>query len=315
MSKIVVRELAYVRLRSPDLDLAEQFLTDFGLSRSARTANALYMRGTDPAHHIHVTEQGEAKVVGFAFEVASEADLERATLIEGASAVHDIDEPGGGRRVILTEPNGYQIELVHGIQRLPSVPVERTIYNTGVEPRRRAGVLQRLPASPTRIKRIGHCVLASTKWTETTRWFHENLGLVTTDSIYAAEPSNVIATFSRLDQGAEYVDHHVFMCFKGDESGLNHVSFEMNDIDAVFADHHWLMGTGKYEHMWGPGRHYLGSQVFDYWADPWGRIHEHWADSDRVNAAYESRQCSAEEGFVSQWGEHPPEKFLTRVSK
>ena len=35
--------------------------------------------------------------------------------------------------------------------------------------------------------------------------------------------------------------------------------------------------------MWGIGRHLLGSQVYDYWADPWGRVHEHWADTDRLN--------------------------------
>ncbi|MBN3788821.1 catechol 1,2-dioxygenase [Burkholderia sp. Ac-20353] len=315
MSKVVVKELAYVRLRSPDLDLAETFLKDFGLSCSARTASALYMRGTDSAHHIHVTEKGEAKFIGFAFEVANEEDLECAARLAGASTVHEMDEPGGGSRVILTEPNGYQIELVHGIEHLEPIPVEQRIYNTGEEPLRRAGVLQRLPASPTKVKRIGHCVFTSAKWRETTRWFHENLGLLATDDVYAGEPSNVIATFSRLDRGPEYVDHHVFMCFKGEECGFNHVSFEVNDIDAVMADHQHLKELGKYEHMWGVGRHLLGSQVFDYWSDPWGRIHEHWADSDRLNVEYGSKTFSVEEGFVAQWGEHPPERFLRRVSK
>ena len=39
-----------------------------------------------------------------------------------------------------------------------------------------------------------------------------------------------------------------------------------------------------YQHMWGIGRHLIGSQLFDYWADPWGRVHEHWADTDVLNA-------------------------------
>ena len=49
--------------------------------------------------------------------------------------------------------------------------------------------------------------------------------------------------------------------------------------------HDYLKQFGKYEHMWGIGRHVLGSQVYDYWADPWGHVHEHWADSDRLNLA------------------------------
>jgi len=71
---------------------------------------------------------------------------------------------------------------------------------------------------------------------------------------------------------------------------------------------------GKYEHMWGIGRHLLGSQVYDYWADPWGRVHEHWADSDRFNIRNGSNLISAEEGLVSQWGDPPPQKLLERIT-
>ena len=72
---IKVRDIAWIRLRSPDLDEAEQFLTDFGLTRSVRTNDVLYMRGTDPAHHIHITERGPAKVLAVAFHADSLDDL------------------------------------------------------------------------------------------------------------------------------------------------------------------------------------------------------------------------------------------------
>ena len=76
MAVIKVRDLAYGRLRSPDLDAEEEFLTAFGMVRAARTPTALYMRGTDPAHHIHVTEKGDPKFIGFAWAVSSEDELE-----------------------------------------------------------------------------------------------------------------------------------------------------------------------------------------------------------------------------------------------
>src|SRR5262249_50825769 len=104
MPVIKVTDIAWGRLRSPDLDTQEEFLTRFGLITTERTATALYMRGTDPLHHIHVTEKGDPKFVGFAYHAASEDDLHRLAKAPGASAVEEIDEPGGGKRVRLTEP-------------------------------------------------------------------------------------------------------------------------------------------------------------------------------------------------------------------
>ena len=99
MPVIKVTDLAYVRVRLPDLDRAEQFFNDFGLVRADRTANALYMRGTGTAHHVHVAELGEAKFLSLAFLVDREADLHALRQVAGASEIEPIDEPGGGQRV------------------------------------------------------------------------------------------------------------------------------------------------------------------------------------------------------------------------
>src|SRR6266446_2559351 len=64
MPVIKVTDMAYGKLRSPDLDAQEEFLTHFGMVRADRTKHALYMRGTDPAHHLHVTEQGDPGLSG-----------------------------------------------------------------------------------------------------------------------------------------------------------------------------------------------------------------------------------------------------------
>src|SRR5215813_9664758 len=125
MAIIKATDLAYGRLRSPDLDAAEEFLTNFGMVRAERTSHALYMRGTDAPHHIHVTEKGDPGFVGLAYYVPSVDDLKRLAKAPGASAVESIDEPGGGKRVRLTEPNGYQIEVVHGIATLPPISAKR----------------------------------------------------------------------------------------------------------------------------------------------------------------------------------------------
>ena len=79
MALIKVTDLAYGRLRSPDLDVAEEFLTNFGMVRAARTNTALYMRGTDAPHHIHVTEKGDPGFIGIAYYAASLGDLKKVS--------------------------------------------------------------------------------------------------------------------------------------------------------------------------------------------------------------------------------------------
>src|ERR1700704_3932296 len=158
MPVIKVTDMAYGKLRSPDLDAQEEFLTHFGMVRADRTKHALYMRGTDPAHHIHVTEQGDPGFIGIAYYAASEEDLHKVAKVPGASGVENIDEPGGGKRVRLKEPNGYQIEVVWGIERLPEIKAPRQMLNSGYAPHARAGQPMRIPKGASRVKRVGHGV-------------------------------------------------------------------------------------------------------------------------------------------------------------
>lgn len=308
---IKVRDIAFGRLRSPDLDLAEEFLADFGMIRAERTADRLYMRGTDPEPFIHVTHLGEPGFVGLAFDARSEEDLRTIAGAEGASGIENLDEPGGGKRVRLTDPHGYQVEVVWGRERVAPVEVARFPVNTGSDRNVRAGALTRIDAGPSHVKRLGHAVVMTTDLRGGTDWYRDRLGLVPSDEVYVeGDEEKVVATFNRVDAGAEYVDHHTFLCVAGDKIGLNHLAFEVQDIDDVFMGHAHLRGRGRYEHMWGTGRHVLGSQVFDYWLDPWGRVHEHWTDSDRLNDRNAPNLVPAEVGFQSQWGEAVPERFI-----
>jgi len=314
MSVVKVEDLAYIRLQSPDLDQAEEFLTHLGLVRSARTSDRLHMRGTDPSHHLHVTHIGPPKYLGLAFWVDGDDDLKKLAQVEGASGIEHMDEPGGGRRVRLTDPHGYQIESVCGIAELPRLPIRRNVLNWGDEKVRRAGELMRLEAGPSQVKRIAHALLMTPRLREVIKWYQELFGFVCSDEIYAGSKDHVIATFNRCDRGEDFVDHHTFVCIESDKVGLNHVSFEVQNIDDVMLGHEHLRQVGKYEHVWGVGRHLLGSQVYDYWKDPWGRVHERWTDSDVLNCHNPTNYVPAERGLSSQWGDPVPQAFITHAS-
>ncbi|MDX3911724.1 MAG: VOC family protein [Sphingobium sp.] len=310
--KVKVPELAFIRLRSPDLDEAEAFLTDFGLAKVARTPTALYMRGTDGGHHLHVTELGEPKVVGFGYMARDASDL---VALAGKGAVESVDEPGGGKRVRLTDPLGFQIEVLADVALLPPLPVVRPSLNLGAHGAKRQGQQFRVDGGPSQVKRIGHVVVHATDLHRTVSWYRETLGMVGTDDVWAGEPDHVIGSFNRVDRGEAFVDHHVLFVVQQKQNGLNHISFEVQDFDDVMSGHQHLRGLGKYQHSWGIGRHFLGSQIFDYWQDPWGRIHEHWTDSDLLNANHPQGSYPVEIGFASQWGDDAPEAFVSHSSR
>jgi hypothetical protein len=173
---------------------------------------------------------------------------------------------------------------------------------------RRAGKLQRFDARPARVKRIAHYVLTTPDIPKGIAWHREMLGLVCSDDVYAGDPSNIVGSFNRCDRGEDYVDHHVFFCRSGKVAGLNHISFEVQDFDDVMLGNEYLTAKG-HRHMWGIGRHLLGSQIFDYWCDPYGRVHEHWTDSDRLNNAEKPRLWAREDAYRAQWGPSAPAEF------
>lgn len=311
MATIKVNDLAYIRVQVPDLDRAEKFLTDFGLLRAERTQDKLYMRGTGTSHHIHITERGEDKLLSLAFSVASEADLRAATTIPGASQIEDIGEPGGGKRVRLRDPDGNGIEIVWGIESVEPVQLHRQPLNDALDGLRRAGALMRHKRGPSTVLRIGHGVFMSTQVQPMLAWYREYLGLLCSDEVVMPD-GQIGLSFHRLDRGKEYVDHHVVLIQGGPSKGLNHVSFEIQDVDDLMIGHEHLKRQG-YDAVWGIGRHVYGAQIFDYWMDPWGFMYEHWTDTDRLNADFVGLRDATVESANGPWGMDVPERFFTHA--
>ena len=112
--------------------------------------------------------------------------------------------------------------------------------NMGKDALKRAGELMRLPMGPSRVKRIGHGVMAAPDVRATVQWFRDTLGFICSDDVYAGSKDNIIGSFNRCDRGSSYVDHHVFFCIRNDRAGLNHLSYEVQDIDDVFMGHEHL---------------------------------------------------------------------------
>lgn len=104
-------------------------------------------------------------------------------------------------------------------------------------------------------------------------------------------------------------DHHtLFLAQLPSGPGFNHAAFEVRDIEDVLSGHNLLKAKDSLP-AWGIGRHYPGSQVFDYWRDPWGHTVEHWTDGDMFTAEDEPRMGTVADLLGAQWGPAMPADF------
>lgn len=301
---IKVHDVAFPRFQAPDLDQMETFLGKFGMRRAARTDTALYMRGTDPDHHVHVTHIGQPAFLGLVFQAVSQDDL--STLAQAAGkSVESLDEPGGGHVVRLQDPDGRRIDVVHGIENLPALDLRaHPPLNTGAS-RARVGKLQRVDPGPAQVKRFGHAALKTTSLAALSSWYHEHLGLLVSDDIYVEGPDKPMGRFMRCDRGEDATDHHTLLVLETGEVKLGHAAWEVADFDDLMVGHEHLKNGDGYRHYWGIGRHVLGGQIFDYWKDPLGFTVEHWTDSDLLAADVPPASHHIMNA-LSQWGPPPP---------
>ena len=205
----------------------------------------------------------------------------------------------------LTDPNGFQIEVVAA--RAPAAriepPARAPLNDAYATPRLNA--LKRLAKGPSHVKRLGHCVLNVKNFRESEAWYKSRFGLITSDEINPGSLEQALGAFLRCDRGPIPSDHHTMFLLGTGKPGFNHAAFEVADFDDLMCGHDWLKEKGR-RHEWGVGRHLLGSQIFDYWRDPWGHTLEHWTDGDLLDAAWGSRISSIQEVVGTQWGPMAP---------
>ena len=105
--------------------------------------------------------------------------------------------------------------------------------------------------------------------------------------------------------------HHNLMLQQAPAAFLHHIAFEVDDVDEVGRGATHMLEYDADCHLWGLGRHAIGSNFFWYLRDPSGNFAEYAADIDRVSAqqAYCPKEWSGHEGLYA-WGQAPPTEFI-----
>lgn len=155
--------------------------------------------------------------------------------------------------------------------------------------------------------RLGHVAIEVADFQVTCGWYTQHFGFIPSDVQVLPDDSPAVV-FLRLDLGDTPADHHTMAMAQGFMPKYSHSAYELVDADAVGMGQRILRERG-WKHAWGIGRHILGSQIFDYWQDPWGNKHEHYCDGDVFTADAPMGVHPVSREAMSQWGQIMPSSF------
>ncbi len=288
-----LHRLTSVTLATPDAAAAADFYESFGLTRVDEATFAT----ADGGQQLRLVEDDHRRVVELGLGVEHPDDLGAL-----AERLHGTDRPADRDGTTLrSHESGAGFDVVLTVApTILSTPKESDPVNRPGDTERttRAAAIDR--EGPVRPRKLGHVVIGSTEPERTQRFFTDGLGFAISDEIPG------IAAFLRCS-----TDHHNVLVQGGPVNYVHHTSWQVDDVDEIGRGAKHLLDGDPHRHVWGLGRHYLGSNFFWYLRDPGGTFAEYYADLDIIDdpATWEPRAMTDERALYS-WGPPPPMEFL-----
>jgi catechol 2,3-dioxygenase-like lactoylglutathione lyase family enzyme len=155
-------------------------------------------------------------------------------------------------------------------------------------------------ADRVRPRKLGHAVVGTTDLEASSRFFIDGVGFKVSDSIAG------VAAFLRCSS-----DHHNLLVQPAPVPFLHHTSWQVDDVDEVGRGASAMLNADPARHVWGLGRHGIGSNFFWYLKDPAGNFSEYYADLDCIvdDQLWKPEVWDGPRSLFV-WGPPPPPSFL-----
>ncbi len=266
-------KLRSIELALPDAAAAAKFMTDiWGMVPAGLRDGTYYLRGSGNFPYLLALQEASENYVRSTTFVCSEDRLSqlRQNISASGLAMRDVvsDDLGGGAGLIVALAEGECFRFLAGTEEVAPI------------------VGRDLPVKLT------HCVFNAIDAEATGHLAEDVLGFRVSDRTKAM-------VFVRCNDS-----HHSTAFARAGISSLNHIAFEMADLDAVMRGIGRLRDVGMVP-AWGPGRHGPGENVFAYFIAPFGAVVEF---STAVNKVPDDYRVGAPEdwtwpaGRIDQWG-------------
>lgn len=271
-----ITHLRSIGITAPDLPgLVRFYEQTWGLRRVGQDgAGTVYLRASGPEHHVVALSPGSGRALRLiSLGAASPADVDllaarlRRLGVGLTAGPAPRDLPGGGYAVRFADPEGRAIEVS-------------------------AGLAEHEPAGDDGPQRLSHIVLNAPALPLSKAFYTDVLGFRVSDWY-----ENDLMVFLRCNS-----QHHCVVLTPNDWPTINHVAFEVGDVDAVMRALGRMRAAG-YDSIWGPGRHGPGGNVFCYFTDPAGNVIEYTAELIDVDEnSWEARSWERSARNADVWG-------------
>lgn len=221
LTKIQVKSLGFVHYQHPDLEESLKFWEDFGLIEEERQPTRAFLRGNGPQPYVYIAEKSPDQnrhFIGAYWNVCTLKDLENATSLPEATAIEEVDGPGGGQVVRVKDPHGFVVGFLYGqtLRASQDDPLQLELNsrdgntNSAME-KLRKGPTRRFKQGPSPIYKLGHYGIGVPResYQNTMSWYRAVLNLKPTDAIFDPKTNEEITCFNHIDLGKEFTDHHV----------------------------------------------------------------------------------------------------------
>lgn len=283
----------------PDIARATKYYEDFGLATTRTDADGTtHLATVEGGEQLHIARADRRRLVAMSVAADDEDDLERIT---SQLARLELAVARRGDSITARDPGTDVLVSVQIRPRIVQVAAEAVLYNG---PGRPARVNSRAPGiertGPVRPRKLGHVVLGSTDQPSSQRFFTEGLGFKVSDIVKGE------AAFMRCS-----TDHHNVLVQAAPITLLHHTSWQVEDVDEIGRGAMSMLEDDPDRHVWGLGRHHIGSNFFWYLKDPAGNFSEYYSDMDCI-VDDELWEPGVWEGLKSlySWGPQPPASFL-----
>ena len=294
-----LHRLTSITVGVPDVAATAAYYTEFGLLPVGPTNEQTARFATrDGGEQLEIVPAPRRRLlrIGVGAHDADDLGRVRSRLLKLDVAVQDV---AGG--LCALDPNSQlrvEVTIAPEVAQEPAAPMPMNGPGRPDRANRRAPGVER--ENRVQPRKLGHLVIGSVDQTATRRFFVEGLGFKISDEAPG------LASFLRCS-----TDHHNVLVQQAPLNFLHHTAWELDDIDEVGRGATAMLEGHPERHVWGLGRHHIGSNFFWYLRDPAGNFSEYYSDLDCIvsDALWQPSVVEGARGLYN-WGPPPPPSFI-----